>query len=121
MQEEPSISNASAALLAVKMVHTLVWAFFAGCILAIPLVSWWGAHRMAAWLSVLVAVEVLVLVFNGMQCPLTPLAARFTADRRENFDIFLQKWLAKHNKLIFGTLYLFGVVFFLVRWAMTRS
>jgi len=76
---------------------------------------------MAAWLLALVAAEVLVIVFNGMQYPLTPVAARFTTDRRENFDIFLPEWLAKHNKLIFGALYLLGVVISVVRWALTRS
>lgn len=109
-------SNAPAALLVVKAVHTLVWAGFAGCILAIPLASWRGRHALAAWLSIFVAGEVLVLVLNRMSCPLTAVAARYTADRRANFDIFLPLWLAQYNKPIFGTLYLAGLLFTLVRW-----
>lgn len=104
------------ALLVVKAVHTLAWAVFAGCILALPLVSWWGQHKVAAWLSLLVAGEVLVLVFNRMACPLTAVAARYTQDRRDNFDIFLPLWLARNNKRIFGPLYLAGLVFSLLRW-----
>ena len=99
----------------------MVWALFAGCILAIPLVSWRGEHRAAAWLAAIVSVEVVVLVINRWRCPLTSVAARYTDDRRENFDIYLPVWLAKYNKLIFGALYLAGVAFALVRWARASS
>jgi len=57
-----------------------------------------------------VFVEVLVLVFNRMRCPLTGVAARYTDDRRDNFDIYLPEWVARHNKTIFGTLYVAGIV-----------
>ena len=103
-------------LKAVKAIHTLVWAIFAGCIFGIPVASWNGEHRIAAWLAALVAAEVVVLMMNKWRCPLTSLAARYTDDRRENFDIYLPEWLAKHNQTIFGALYVFAVVFALVRW-----
>jgi hypothetical protein len=51
-----------------------------------------------------------VLLFNRMRCPLTGVAARYTDDRRDNFDIYLPEWLARHNKTIFGTLYVAGVL-----------
>ncbi len=38
----------------------------------------------------------------------TDLAARYTEDRRGNFDIYLPVWLARQNKTIFGTLFLAG-------------
>jgi len=103
-------------LFAIKLLHTLVWAFFAGCILAIPLASWLGHHVTAAALIAVVALEVVVLAFNRMSCPLTSVAARHTSDRRANFDIFLPEWLARHNKLLFGSLYVLGIVFALMRW-----
>jgi hypothetical protein len=62
-----------------------------------------------------VAVEVLVLAFNRWRCPLTDVAARHTSDRRDNFDIYLPEWLARHNKVIFGTLYVAGLAF--LGWA----
>jgi uncharacterized membrane protein len=103
-------------LFAIKLVHTVVWAFFAGCILAIPLASWLGHHGTAAALIAVVALEVVVLAFNKMSCPLTSVAARHTSDRRANFDIFLPEWLAQYNKLLFGSLYVLGIVFALVHW-----
>jgi len=55
------------------------------------------------WLPIgLAIIETAVLLINKMGCPLTPIAMNYTSDRRENFDIYLQEWLAKHNKLIFS-------------------
>jgi hypothetical protein len=32
----------------------------------------------------------------------TAVAARYTDDRRTNFDIYLPEWLARYNRQIFG-------------------
>lgn len=108
--------SAATSLRRVKLVHTLVWAFFAVSILAIPVFAWARELRQAGILSAIVLVEVLVLVFNGWRCPLTAVAARYTDDRRDNFDIYLPEWLARHNKLIFGLLYAAGIVFTVARY-----
>ena len=99
------------ALIAVKVAHTVAWAFFVGCILAIPVVSWRGDHETTAWLIGIVMLEVAVLLINGWRCPLTSLAARFTDERHDNFDIYLPLWLARHNKLIFGMVFCAGLAF----------
>ena len=108
-------------LQAVKVLHTLIWAFFAGCIIAIPISSWFDAHHIAFGLVAVVFVEVLVLVFNKWSCPLTGVAARYTDDRRENFDIYRPRLLAKYNKLVFGTLYAAGAVYALLAWVHATS
>jgi hypothetical protein len=118
MKDRHPTMNSITALVLVKVLHTFVWAVFAGGILAIPIATWLGKQTIAGWLVALVATEVFVLILNRMSCPLTALAAKYTDDRRDNFDIYLPEWLAKHNKLIFGSLYLAGVAFFLVRWVM---
>lgn len=100
----------------VKVVHTVVWAFFVACIVAIPLFTALSRFRAAALFVGIVAVEVAVLVFNGMRCPLTDVAARYTSDRQANFDIYLPEWLARNNKLVFGTLYVAAIAFLLARW-----
>jgi len=104
------------ALRRIKLLHTIVWAFFAGCILAIPLAAATGRLKLALFLIAVVAVEVVVLLANGFRCPLTAIAGRYTPDREDNFDIYLPLWLARHNKLIFGTLYLAGVAYTIVGW-----
>ena len=105
-----------AALTAVKLAHTAIWAFFVVCILAIPLAAWRGEYRTAGLLVAIVAVEVAVLVVNRMRCPLTSLASRYTDNRQENFDIYLPNWLARRNQLIFGALYTGGTLFALALW-----
>jgi hypothetical protein len=104
------------ALTAIKLGHTVVWAFFVACILAIPLLAASSHFGLAALFTAIVACEVGVLVLNRMRCPLTGVAARYTDDRRANFDIYLPEWLARSNKRFFGTLYAAGVMFLLVRW-----
>ena len=100
----------------IKLMHTVVWAGFAGCIVAIPVLALQQRFRLAALLALIVLGEVVVLALNRWRCPLTPIAARYTDDRRANFDIYLPEWLARHNKEIFGPLYLAGVVLLVVRW-----
>lgn len=104
------------SLLAVKIFHTIAWAFFAGCILAIPFYAWLGDITKAALLCAVVFIEVLILIVNSWSCPLTHVAARYTEDRQANFDIYLPLWLARYNKEIFGSLYIAGILYTLVRW-----
>ncbi len=100
-----------AALRVVKAVHTAAWAFFAGCILALPVYAWRGAFSTALVLIAFVLVEVGIILANHWRCPLTDVAARYTDDRRDNFDIYLPLWLARYNKLIFGWLFVAGLLF----------
>ena len=116
-----SPDRAARALVVVKAVHTLVWALFAGCIVAIPVASLQDRHAAAAVLAAVVAGEVIVLVANRFRCPLTAVAARYTDDRRANFDIYLPEWLARHNQAIFGTLYVAGCAFALGRWMLAQG
>jgi hypothetical protein len=103
-------------LTAIRLGHTAIWAFFAACILAIPIFTARSKYGLAALFAAIVALEVVVLLVNGMRCPLTGVAARYTDDRRANFDIFLPEWLARTNKQIFGTLYAIALLFLLFRW-----
>lgn len=104
------------ALRVVKAFHTIVWAFFAGCILTIPVLVWRDNLAWAFLLIAIVLVEVVVLVANRWRCPLTDVAARYTTDRSDNFDIYLPVWLARYNKVIFGSLFGLGLLLAVVRW-----
>jgi len=107
------------ALRAVKIVHTVAWALFAGCIVALPVAAYLNDFQLAALLVAIVLVEVVVLFANRFRCPLTDIAARYTTDRRANFDIYLPIWIARYNKEIFGGLFVAGILFTLVRWRFT--
>ena len=101
-------------LTAIKLLHTVVWALMAGCVLALPVFAWMSEFRWALMATAMIVVECMVLAANRGRCPLTDWAARFTDDRRDNFDIYLPNWLARHNKTIFGTLFVVNVA--VVAW-----
>ncbi len=113
-------SHALSPLVCIKLLHTVVWLFFASCIFAIPLTALRRRFDWAAALSILVLLECLVLALNRFRCPLTDLAARFTQDRAANFDIYLPVWLAARNKTIFGTLFLLSELSVLWRWLSSK-
>lgn len=95
-------------LTAIKLAHTLVWAILAGSILALPILALMRRFRWAGVITVVILLECVVLASNGGRCPLTDVAARYTSVRAANFDIYLPLWLAEHNKLIFGALFVAG-------------
>lgn len=107
-----------AALRAVKLLHTVVWALLVAVILLIPVFAWQDQFAVVAVLAAIMAVEIAVLGFNGIRCPLTDVAGRYTEDRRANFDIYLPLWLAANNKRIFGSLFAAGLVFSI--WRLAR-
>jgi hypothetical protein len=103
-------------LRAIKIFHTIVWAFFASSIIAILVFAWLGRCGLALVFISIVLIEALVIIFNNWRCPLTDAAARYTHEHRDNFDIYLPEWLACHNKRIFGFLYAAGILFAFTRW-----
>jgi hypothetical protein len=108
-------------LVAIKLLHTAIWAALAGCVLAVPVLGLMRRFRVAAILSAIILVECAVLAFNGGRCPLTDWAARYTANRASNFDIYLPEWLAHYNQQIFGTLFVAGEALLGALWWRQRE
>lgn len=98
--EEFSLAGASRSnvLAIIKLLHTAVWAVMAGCILVLPLMCLFRRFDWVVILTLVILAECGVLALNQGRCPLTDLAAKFTKERTDNFDIFLPEWLARHNK-----------------------
>jgi hypothetical protein len=116
MKAEP---NPRGALVAVKLLHTVVWVFFVACIVAVPVAAAVHRFRLTAIFTGLVLLECLVLAVNRCRCPLTDVATRFAPEDSPNFDIYLPYWVAKYNKQIFGSLFVLGGLFALVEWLRT--
>jgi hypothetical protein len=110
--------NPDRALVAIKILHTIVWVFFVVCIVAVPVAAGLNRFAVAALFGGLVLLECLVLAVNRCRCPLTDLAARIAPNDAPNFDIFLPAWVAKHNKQIFGTIFVLGSIFALAEWML---
>ncbi len=76
-------------LTAIKLLHTVIWAFLGGSIVALPVAGVLRRFRWAATITIVILLECGVLAANGGRCPLTDLAAKYTVDRQSNFDIYL--------------------------------
>ena len=111
-------SNPTRALVAIKLLHTVVWLFLVACIVTIPVAGLLRRFSLAAVLAGLVLLECLVLALNRFRCPIGDWARMFTDEPADNYDIYLPAWLARHNKAIFGTLFVLGGLFTLARWLM---
>jgi hypothetical protein len=104
------------ALLLIKLLHTGIWCFFVGIIGYILHAGLTGRVDAYTWIGIgFVIMEGVVLLLNKGSCPLTPLAARYTENREDNFDIFLPRWLARHNKAAFTTIFVLGVALVVYR------
>jgi len=86
----------------------------------LPLAGVFRRFRLAAILTGLVLLESGVLALNRSRCPLSDLAQYFTADRADNFDIYLPNWLARYNKGIFGVWFIAGELVVLGYWLAER-
>ncbi|MBP9758789.1 hypothetical protein KBD45_03770 [Candidatus Dojkabacteria bacterium] len=95
----------------VKSVHTLIWFVMASATLYIFYAGITKTFNSWLWISIfLLTGESIVLIFNKWKCPFTPMAMKYTTDRGDNFGIFLPKRIAKYNKLIFGTIFILGLL-----------
>lgn len=110
------ISHPDYPLVAIKLLHTAVWAGLAGSILALPAAAFTHHWGWVLSLTTFIVCECGVLALNRGRCPLTDWAARFTEKRAANFDIYLPNWLARNNKAIFGTLFAVNELIVLWRW-----
>ena len=99
----------------VRIVHTAIWGVFVAAILYVCYAGIFDRVGKFTWFCiVLVLIECVVLLINRWKCPLTSLAYKYTNTHPVGFDIFLPRWLAQHNKILFSSLFIVGV--FLVLW-----
>jgi hypothetical protein len=97
----------------IKLIHTVIWTVMAAASLYILYAGVVNVFNGLLIFSILIIIfESVILLFNRWTCPLTPLARRYTSENKDNFDIYLPVWLARYNKIIFGTI--FGVGLLLV-------
>ena len=99
------------SLVLIKTLHTAVWLVMAAASFYILYAGVAKTSSKLLWVCIaLLILETIILLINKWTCPLTPIARRYTKERQDNFDIYLPLWLAKYNKLIFGTIFAIGIV-----------
>jgi hypothetical protein len=108
--------TSSFKLIIIKLLHTLIWFIFVSFIFYILYSGITGKITTFTWIAIFSIVgEGLILLIFRMYCPLTLIARKYSDSQKDNFDIYLPNWLAKHNKTIFTSIYLIGVVIVLAR------
>ena len=86
-----------AALVAVKVTHTLAWFSIESCMLYVLFAGVARrSDRRAALAGAVVAGESLIFAANGFRCPLTDVAEHLGPERGSVTDIYLPRWFA-HN------------------------
>ena len=107
-------------LIAVKLIHTLIWFVFVTAILYVCYAGAFDRVNRLVWFCIgAVIIESIVLLINKGRCPLTSLAGKYTDARPIGFDIFLPEWLARYNKILFSTVFIVGLI--LVLWRTVWS
>lgn len=108
--------NPSSKLLFIKTFHTLIWALFVTVIFLILYSGVTDTVNSYTWIGIgLIIGEGLVLLLFRMSCPLTVLARKYSDSQKDNFDIFLPNWLARHNKVIFTSIFVAGLILVVYR------
>lgn len=108
--------NQSHKLFTIKVLHTVIWAFYVLAILYILYAAIMDRIGTLVWIAIgLTVFEGIILLINGWRCPLTRLGEKYTESTDVGFDIFLPKWLANNNKIIFTALFSVGVIIVIYR------
>ena len=108
-------------LVAIKLMHTFIWFILAGATLYIFYSGLFNRITPYTWIAIAMIIgEGIVLLLFKWACPLTVLARKYSDSDKDNFDIYLPNWLAKHNKTIFTTIFLVGILLILIRKVQTN-
>lgn len=92
----------------IKSFHTLIWIFFNVVIIKMAISISCNKIDTLFWIctGLIIMEAAVLLIFKGI-CPLSIIARKYTDSAKPNFDIFLPEWLAKYNKIIYGSIVLF--------------
>ena len=106
--------SAHRKLIAIKLIHTLIWVFFNAVLAYLFYAVLTGNIDQWFWIGIgVIVLECIILISLKWTCPLTIVARRYSNSEKENFDIYLPLWLAKYNKEIYSTLFFILVILYI--------
>ena len=101
----------------IRTLHTAIYLVMAVATFVPVYAGLTGAEGTWLWIAlVLLGVEVMVYLGNGMKCPLTALAVRYGAEGGYVFDTFLPERATRYTFNFFGTVMLVGLLLLVLRW-----
>ncbi len=100
----------------IKLLHTLIWIGFNIVIFYFVYSAAINDINNWTWICLsLIAIETITLAVFKTMCPVTLVARKYSDSTRDNFDIFLPNWLARHNKEIYSVIVVIGVMILIYR------
>ncbi len=100
-----SQASSSAALTAIKAVHTAAWFSIESCMLYVLYAGFRGrSDRRTAIAAAVVTGEILIFAANGFRCPLSDVAEQMGAEKGSVTDIYLPAWFARNLPAIHAPL-----------------
>lgn len=109
----PTIGNINKLTL-IKILHTAIWVFFNIVLVYLFFAVITGRIGVLFWLGILAyAAEFVILLYYRWNCPLTFWARNYSDSKKDNFDIYLPNWIAKHNKTIYSILIVLLLIIFI--------
>lgn len=111
--------NPNTKLIGIKVLHTVIWLFFNVVIFYLLYAVVTDQINYWVWIGLgcFVAEGIVLLIFKNY-CPLTVWARKYSNSTRDNFDIYIPNWLARHNKLIYTSL--LGFVILILIYQLVR-
>lgn len=107
---------AASKLVAIKIIHTLIWLFFNGVIIYLFYAAISNTIDKWVWIGIgFIVLETVVLLIFKLKCPLTVVARKYSDSQKNNFDIYLPEWLATYNKQIYTILFMIFLVILIYR------
>jgi hypothetical protein len=104
-------------LAVVRGVHTLIYVVMSASVFVMLYAGMSGASGAWLWPALaLVAIESVVFVGNGLRCPFTALARRYSGEENPVSDTFFPERMTRHTFAVFGPMILIGLAFLVVRW-----
>lgn len=105
------LRHAPAAIVAIKVVHTIAWLSIEACLLYMLYTGIVRrSDRRAGIAAAVVACESLIFAANGFRCPLTDLAESLGATNGAVVDIYLPAWFADTLPLTHGPLFVLAAL-----------
>lgn len=100
----------------IKIGHTIIWIFFNVVIFYLLYAVIVNKIDKLVWIGVsIILMEGMVLLAFRNMCPLTLIARKYSDSSKANFDIYLPNWLAKNNKLIYTSIFIFIIIALIYR------
>ena len=101
----------------VRAVHTIIYVMMAFSTFVLVYAGITGAKGPWLWVALLLlGIEGVALVANGLRCPLTDLAVRYGATSGRVFDTFLPERATRQTFGFFGTVTAVGLALLALRW-----